>query len=211
MNNRELQRRRPVWSALSDLFLDTEVRWFIPRIAKVLVESDYSEVELRRIWHCEVVPECAWNFLSIAGEWGAMPLDEGRLRRRATWFPGLMTLLWQIPGRLMREEFHQTLELRRRLRDYDPAWRDSYASVWKAFADIYVEEDLEDVFGLDNRIEHLVSSRLSREEMLETFDEDFRPVFRELLIGDEAAGEARRAANVVAIVERAIALRRNGK
>ena len=54
----ELSRRREVWHAAADLFLDTETRWELPRIAGVLARSGYAESELERIFQCELVPEC---------------------------------------------------------------------------------------------------------------------------------------------------------
>ena len=51
----ELERRRPVWAALSDLFLDTELEAADhQRIAHVLAASGYPESELERILCREV-------------------------------------------------------------------------------------------------------------------------------------------------------------
>ena len=65
----ELQRRRPVWQALSDLFLDTETRPAVPAAAQVCEASQYSIDELNIIWRHEVSPVLAPNLLSVAGEW----------------------------------------------------------------------------------------------------------------------------------------------
>ncbi len=66
----ELARRRPVWSALSDLFLDTELQ---PddhvRIARMLRDSGYADATLLAILDEEVAPICGPNLLSVAGEW----------------------------------------------------------------------------------------------------------------------------------------------
>lgn len=66
-----IERRLPVWSALSDLFLDTEqqeedYRW----IAGRLNESGYDRAELRRILDQEVAPAFAFNLFDILGHWG---------------------------------------------------------------------------------------------------------------------------------------------
>jgi hypothetical protein len=62
--------RMPVWSAMAELFLDTELQ---PgdhlRIAAVLAASDYSEAELEDIFRCEVSPALESNLRSVAGEW----------------------------------------------------------------------------------------------------------------------------------------------
>jgi hypothetical protein len=66
----EIERRLPVWCALSDLFLDN---WFDPpyyeKIAATLRASGYTRKELRSIFFDEVTPGFAFNLLSIAGEW----------------------------------------------------------------------------------------------------------------------------------------------
>lgn len=72
----ELEQRRPVWEALSDLFLDTELQpheqqW----IANTLAESSYREAELEWILRHEVAPILGANLLSVAGEWAGFDQD----------------------------------------------------------------------------------------------------------------------------------------
>lgn len=66
----DVEKRLPVWHALSDIFLDTELQ---PedycRIAAVLRSSGYSTVELRTIFEGEVAPAFAFNMVDVAGEW----------------------------------------------------------------------------------------------------------------------------------------------
>jgi hypothetical protein len=67
----DIERRLPVWCALSDLFLDTEQTdeeygW----IARKLNESGYNRAELRRILDEEVAPAFAFNLFDILGHWG---------------------------------------------------------------------------------------------------------------------------------------------
>lgn len=72
----QIEERLPVWDALSEFFLDTELQ---PddheRISKVLAESKYTENELEHILAYEVYPVCKWNKLSVAGEWGGFHPD----------------------------------------------------------------------------------------------------------------------------------------
>lgn len=72
----QIAERMPVWEALSEFFLDTELQpedltW----IAKILAGSRYSTHELEEILFYEVYPVCKWNMLSVAGEWAFFPLD----------------------------------------------------------------------------------------------------------------------------------------
>ena len=65
----DLRQRRPVWEALSDLFLDTDVtrtrRWRV----RTLAASPYSVAELEQILIDEVYPICHVNLWSVAGVW----------------------------------------------------------------------------------------------------------------------------------------------
>ena len=81
----DLQRRRPVWGALSTLFLDTDTSLDRQRRAQVLAASEYSLKELEEILITEVYPACGPNLLSVAGEWAGFDtawLEERILSRR---------------------------------------------------------------------------------------------------------------------------------
>ncbi len=80
----DLEHRRPVWSALSELFLDTSLRpQDLDRIAAVLARSPYSVEEIQRILLWEVYPACRSNLRWIAGEWAGFDPEwlEGRILR----------------------------------------------------------------------------------------------------------------------------------
>ena len=64
-----LEKRKAVWAALSDLFLDTDVELSYEYIARVCAESSFTLEELKEILENEVAPVCSKNFLNIAGEW----------------------------------------------------------------------------------------------------------------------------------------------
>jgi hypothetical protein len=67
-----IHERMPVWEALSEFFLDTELQTDdYKRIAGVLARSTYSESELLEILKYEVYPPCHLNLLCPAGEWMA--------------------------------------------------------------------------------------------------------------------------------------------
>jgi hypothetical protein len=74
--NQDLERRRPVWETLSELFLDTELqerdyRW----IATSLAASGYSYSEIQAILWDEVYPAMAINLRSPAGVWAGVAID----------------------------------------------------------------------------------------------------------------------------------------
>lgn len=74
-----VEERLPVWTILSELFLDTElVEADIQRIAGALSKSPYSVAEIGRILRHEVLPAFVPNLLSVAGEW--CPWSEAEVR-----------------------------------------------------------------------------------------------------------------------------------
>ena len=82
INEAEIERRQPVWAALSDLWLDTELTENdLQRIAGVMKKSGYSIDKLRDIYLFEVAPVVFLNLLTVAGEWAGF--DEEWLFARA--------------------------------------------------------------------------------------------------------------------------------
>ena len=75
LSEAERARRRPVWDALSDLFLDTETRPSVCRAANACFESGYPVETLDHIWRHEVAPVLAPNLLSVAGEWASFDIE----------------------------------------------------------------------------------------------------------------------------------------
>ena len=66
----DVENRRSVWHALSDLFLDTELQDHdLAEIARILVQSPYSLGDIEEILFREVYPVCIPNLWCVAGEW----------------------------------------------------------------------------------------------------------------------------------------------
>lgn len=87
-----IERRRPLWIALSDLYLDTDPEW--ERIAHACAMSDFPVHELQRILYDEVHPVVHRNLWSPAGEWQGFDEEwlvqsilsrQGRWRVRLPW------------------------------------------------------------------------------------------------------------------------------
>jgi len=65
-----LSRRKPLWLALSDLFLDTELQDHDHKyIVRIMKASGYSLQEIEQILMLEVFPVLLPNLRSVAGEW----------------------------------------------------------------------------------------------------------------------------------------------
>lgn len=101
----DLAARRPVWAALSELFLDTDIAPTLAWRVRTLAQSPYSIDELQAILVDEVTPACRWNLLSVAGEWAGFDLDalEGAIlaraaqRSRSPWRRRLDPARWTVP------------------------------------------------------------------------------------------------------------------
>ena len=113
----ELERRRPVWLAMSELFLDTQLDdCEYERIANVLYESQYSREQLRHILRDEVGSACVFNMLCVAGVWDGFDpvwLEAMILRRR---LPGMRYLWGALAMRLIRPDWERVAALLDRLR-----------------------------------------------------------------------------------------------
>ena len=69
MTAEELELRKPVWVAMSDLFLDTDVRVHFAFAALKLAESPFIVEQLTEIFTHELAPALGGNLISVAGEW----------------------------------------------------------------------------------------------------------------------------------------------
>ncbi len=110
MTKEELERRRPLWAAMSDLFLDTEVRWNVPHVARACAQSGFDAATLERIFWVEVFPEAIGNLLQVAGEWTYLVLDEAALVRRAA-DEASPSLLRAASGWMVEKEWRAALAL----------------------------------------------------------------------------------------------------
>ena len=76
-------RRYPIWIALAELYLDTELdEDQLRRIARVFAASGYIWAEIKQINYDDVAPALWFNVQDIAGEWAGW--DEEWLRERIT-------------------------------------------------------------------------------------------------------------------------------
>lgn len=70
----DLEQRRPVWDALSELFLDTQLSDAdFTYLARVLAQSPYTDAQLAAIYQAEVEPVCESNVSMVPGYWSGFP------------------------------------------------------------------------------------------------------------------------------------------
>jgi hypothetical protein len=205
MTPEELERRRPVWDVMSDVFLDTETRWELPRIAFVLARSGYSAEELEAIWEHEIVPECAWNLLQPAGQWALFVVDEDRLTERAEGGPPTLDRMMGVASPLViGAQWRAIKAMREALAALSPEKQVSLAGMWTAFVHAYIEgpPDQQQPGLPAAHAQELARAGATEAELLAAF-EDIRPVFRSLLSRAERADDTRNASAVRELIARA--------
>lgn len=133
----ELAARRPVWIALSELFLDTDVRIWYVNILRALAASPYTEEQLRFILDNEVAPVLEGNLLSVAGEWAGFDeswlvgaIAERCCKRRLT--PALVNL---------DEDWRALTLLLRTLRALPEAERPKRLDGWSVLLPLFLDRE----------------------------------------------------------------------
>jgi len=71
----DLENRKPVWSALQMLFMDTDVAGHLDEITEVCSSSPYALDELEEILFQEILPALRGNLFDVAGEWRGYDRD----------------------------------------------------------------------------------------------------------------------------------------
>ncbi|WP_424950550.1 DUF7079 family protein [Deinococcus sp.] len=150
----ELAQRREVWDTLSDLYLDTDTRPDLPRMARVLAESGLSEAELNTIWRQEVTPALVHNLSVPTGEWAYFPLEwlERRIVRRQRYlqqpqvqrllrWPSLLRWLGRAWPNELEPYFQTVLTLRAELLSLPEPERAPRAAAWSWLAHLYFWPD----------------------------------------------------------------------
>jgi hypothetical protein len=110
-----LKARIPVWQALSEFWLDTELQDLeFNYIARVIAESPYSIEQVMDIHLYEVAPAVSANLASMAGEWAGFDKEwlvercEANALRRYSFFRRARLwlqapILWFFTARYWRE------------------------------------------------------------------------------------------------------------
>ncbi len=81
LSEEEIKRRLPIWEALSELFVDTELNEASYQyIAKTIKQSDFEPKEIDHILWYEVLPGVGDNLRCITGEWSGF--EQGWLKER---------------------------------------------------------------------------------------------------------------------------------
>jgi hypothetical protein len=181
----DLAARRPVWLALAELFLDTDVRFGYVAVAAALAESTYSLEELRRILDDEVTPALQGNLLQMAGEWAGFDEEwmveqvSARVGKRR-WLPAFVNTSpdWRAVAGLV--------SLLRALPDDDA--RKRRASAWRALLPLFLMRDLRTAAASGCSVKE--EALIFREELWPLMIESVRALADGKVYPDEADVEA---------------------
>jgi hypothetical protein len=112
MKNTPEDRLR-LWSALSNLFLDTEIAdYMFAHIARVIREDGYTKEEAEHVLWQEVYPVLEANLRSVAGVWAGWPhewlvehisVSSPAQRRAVMGEPGIIREIRSCWGRVCAE------------------------------------------------------------------------------------------------------------
>ena len=120
LSDEDVKKRLPVWSILSETFLDTGLNGQdYDRIALELARSEFSVKTLEQIYKREVAPAFCSNMLNVAGEWRAWPdefMKERVLQKRNSFLSNLVCR-WLISGHIQDEWNKLHIRLVRRPED----------------------------------------------------------------------------------------------
>ncbi|SDR51174.1 hypothetical protein SAMN05443245_6853 [Paraburkholderia fungorum] len=185
----DLARRRPVWAAMSDIFLDTEVRWSVPYIANCCAKSGYDDGTLERIFWIEVFPEATPNLLSIFSQWAGLDLDEAALIRRAS-ASKMPWLRRRLNGWMVESSWRSVCAVTQWLRPLDDSLRLQFVKAFHICGLRYFEAANETISSISRgEIEGM-------QEIIGDVWQRYEPVCRSMLLKSEASTHETRSAAV---------------
>lgn len=207
MTNSRARARAPAHEdlilLLADLYLDTDVRDSLPRLAQQIVRSGITEHELSTLWRSQLTPSVHWNLKAVAGEqssfdrrWLLHEVSRREGKRGIETLPWLGKLVHRLRAGGAEREFQLALELSRRLAQVPEAQREQRVVMWLALTRVYYAT----AASADESARHLVESQRIEPHALV---EEFRvlcDVLSELLTDTDRKSQAE--AHVAAWLER---------
>jgi hypothetical protein len=183
MTESDLEVRRPLWSLLSDLFLDTETRWAVPLIARGCATARLPDATLDDVFWCEVFPLAIDNLHDIAGEWAMLSLPEAQLVARAG-KGERRTMAELTSGWMVRDQWTAVKACTARLRQEPPERWQPLALTWHALGNRYFYEP--ERAPISDHAAHLREWRAAGIDPAAEW-RFYEPIAQPLLFGDEPA------------------------
>jgi hypothetical protein len=176
--------------ALAELYLDTDVRCALPRVAERIVRSGLPAHRLDSLWRSQVTPVVHWNLKSTAGEWAGFDrhwlLHE--VTRRAgkhgleTW-PLLGPVVHRFRAHRAEREYRFAQVLADRLMQLPEVERPRRVALWQAIFHVYYSVDIEPApagcaYDASVRFSHRLARQLIERQRLDPGElvEEFRAI-----------------------------------
>lgn len=136
MTDEEIAIRKPVWVAMSDLFLDTDVRLSYCSIARILAVAPFTIEQMGAILHKEVSPIAAPNLMVVAGEWAGFD-EEWLVSRISARLDGALRMPWF--GSVARADWDAVVVLITRLRRLAEVDRPRQLALWDQLLKLFLD------------------------------------------------------------------------
>ena len=169
-----IEKRKPIWIALSDFYLDTELQESDFRyIALKIIESPYSFEKVKEINKYEIFPVLQANLMSVAGEWAGFDekwlvesITESLAKRNAVKKIGIessyLTLKW------MCKDYWEKLEkVYQELKSNPESYIVTCKELWKSNIEPF--EYLENKPELQNKLERIALNNKYRNKLSEFY------------------------------------------
>ena len=137
MTDEEITIRKPVWVAMSDLFLDTDVRVSYCSIARTLAAAPFTIEQMGAILNKEVSPIAAPNLMVVAGEWGGFD-EEWLVSRITARLEGALRMPSSF-GSVARADWDAVVVLITRLRRLAEADRPRQLALWDELLKLFLD------------------------------------------------------------------------
>ncbi|MET0384757.1 MAG: hypothetical protein ABW321_02300 [Polyangiales bacterium] len=134
--------------ALAELYLDTDVRTDLPRVAERIARAALPPHELQLLWRSQITPVVHWNLKAPAGEWTGFDrkwllseVEQRRGHRGLESWPWIGELVHRARAYAAEREFRFAVGLAARLAALPEAERPRRTTLWQALAHVYYAAD----------------------------------------------------------------------
>jgi hypothetical protein len=178
----DLEVRRPLWAAMSDLFLDTETRWSVPFVARCCAESRLGEATLDEVFWCEVFPLGIDNLHDLAGEWAILGVPDSQFEARVG--KGERRVAAELTsGWMVKDPWEAVKACTRRLHREPPARWLALTRVWNALGHRFFEDP--ERTPISNLTEPLKEGLAAGLDLVAEW-RFYEPIARSMASGDES-------------------------
>jgi hypothetical protein len=202
--------REQLWLFMSDLYLDTDVRRFLPNLALRMTESNFSRTTLEHIFQHEVTPVVHMNMLITTGEWSGFDeqwlLAKCEKRMRYAAKPGVIRQALLLLAYHLQNHAHQdwltALALYDLLLAMPQQQRQPRAQLWQKFVSVYFDQRVprQDDVHLVNSAKEANLQGMQRADLIALFETELEPLLQRRLVSDHDPNKNQAKRNVLVVI-----------